>query len=508
MKTLKKYLIPILCIFNVVLHLLSMRFLEFHRDELLYFSLSNHLDLGYASVPPLISWMAYLMKGIFGFSMFSVKILPALLSGIFVYLGAKIAKELGGDYFAQVLTVVALICTPFGLRSFILFQPVPFDVFFWTLIYFSILKYINTLQYKWLYILGIVIGFALLNKHLVMLQLISLLTVLPFTQYRNLFQKPQFYACLGIAFLISSPQIYWQFANDTPLFSHMTSLQETQLQYVEKSAFLIDQIFMFYTSSIISIVGLIFLFYHSKAKQLWLFSISALIVILSLLYLSGKSYYTAGVYPFLIAAGSTYIATKLKSRWSKLTTLAAIAILIVPLVPMGIPMLPPKKLAAYYDKLENMGLDVGRVHEDGNKHPLPQDFSDMIGWHEIAALAKKAYDSVEDKKACAIFGENYGIAGAVSLLNEKHGMPEVISFSDTYAYWAPRNFDPDITTLIYINTELGSNVEALFQDIKIVGSIDDPLSRQYGVTIYICQKPKRSFNEFWDEVIASVFGEE
>jgi len=69
---MKKYLIPALCIFNVILHLLSIQYLEFHRDELLYFSLSNHLDLGYASVPPFISWMAFLMKSIFGFSMFSV----------------------------------------------------------------------------------------------------------------------------------------------------------------------------------------------------------------------------------------------------------------------------------------------------------------------------------------------------------------------------------------------------------------------------------------------------
>ena len=507
MKTIKKYLIPALCIFNVILHLLAIQFLEFHRDELLYFSLSNHLDLGYASVPPFISWMAYLMKGIFGFSMFSVKLLPALLSGVIVYLGAKIAKELGGDFYAQVLTVVALMCTPFGLRSFILFQPVPFDVFFWTLIYYIILKYINTDINKWLYILGVIIGIALLNKYLVLLQLFSLMAIIPFTKYRNLFLKPQFYHCLGIALVIASPNIYWQFANDTPLFTHFSALQETQLQYLSKSEFILDQVFMFYTSFILAFIGSIYLFYHSKSKQLWLFSLSALTVFLTLLLMSGKSYYTAGIYPFLIAAGSVFISTKIKTKWVKSVVIAAIVILILPLLPVGIPILPPKKLSSYFDGLESVGIDIGRVHEDGNKHPLPQDFSDMLGWHEIAALAKQAYDSVEDKDACAIFGENYGIAGAVSLLNKKYGMPEAVSFSDTYEYWVPRKFDPDITSFIYINDELGSNVEALFEDIKIIGSIDDPLSRQYGVTIYLCQKPRRSFNEFWNEVVESVLGE-
>ncbi len=500
----KKYVLLALCVFNVLLHLISIQYLEFHRDELLYFSLSNHLDLGYASVPPLISWMAYLMKGIFGFSMFSVKLLPALLSGILVYLGAKIAEELGGDFYAQVLTMVALTCTPFVLRAFILFQPVAFDFFFWTLMYFLILKYINTQQNKWLYILGVAIGFAILNKHLVILQLISLIVILPFTKYRDLFQKSQFYACLGIALLIASPNIYWQLANDTPLFTHMAALQENQLQHVEKSAFIIDQAFMFYTSFIIAVIGFVYLFFCSKSKQLWLFSISALIVILALLLMSGKSYYAAGVYPFLIAAGSVFVSTKLKSTLVKSLIIAGIAILILPLVPVGIPILSPKKLAAHFDRLEEVGIDIGRVHENGNKYPLPQDFADMLGWKDIAAIAKEAYDQVEDKEACAIFGENYGIAGAVGLINAKHGMPEPISFSDTYEYWVPEKFDPDITSLIYINDELGSNVEALFQDIKIVGKIDDPLSRQYGVTIYLCQKPRRSFNEFWKEVLDRV----
>jgi len=505
--SIKKYALPALCVFNVLLHLMSIQYLEFHRDELLYFSLSNHLDLGYASVPPLISWMAYLMKGIFGFSMFSVKLLPALLSGIFVYLGARIAKEFGGDYYAQVLTAVALTCTPFVLRAFILFQPVAFDVFFWTLIYYIILRYINTGQNKWLYWLGIAIGFSILNKHLVDLQLFSLIVILPFTRYRDLFRKPHFYACLGIALLIASPNIYWQFANDTPLFTHMAALQENQLQYVDKTAFIVDQAFMFFTSFIIAVIGLVYLFYLDKSKQLWLFSASALIVIIALFMMSGKSYYTAGVYPILIASGSVFISTKLKTFWAKSLTIAGICILILPLVPVGIPILPPSKLASYFDSLEEVGIDIGRVHENGNKYPLPQDFADMMGWKDIAAIAKKAYDSVDDKEACAIYGENYGIAGAVGLINKKYGMPEPVSFSDTYEYWIPKKFDPDITSLIYINDNLGSNVEALFEDIKIVGSIKDPLSRQFGVTIYLCQKPRRSFNEFWTEVVERVLGE-
>ena len=309
-----------------------------------------------------------------------------------------------------------------------------------------------------------------------------------------------------IAFVIVSPNIYWQFTNDTPLFTHLSSLQDTQLQYLSKSTFLIEQVLIFFTSFILAAIGFVYLFYYSQKKQLWLFSISGFIVILILLFMNGKPYYTAGVYPFFIAAGSVFVSMKLKKTWSKLIVIFGLIIMILPIIPFGIPFMSPKNLANYFDKMEEIGIDIGRIHEDGNKHPLPQDFADMIGWYEIADLAKIAYEFVEDKKACAIFGDNYGIAGAVSLINAKYDMPEPLSFSDSYQYWIPQKFDPDITSLIYINDELGSDVEALFEDIKIIGIVLNPYSRQKGVTVYLCKNPRRSFNEFWKEAVENELG--
>ena len=501
MNRLSKYIIPAICIFNILLHLSSFRYLEYHRDELLYFSLANHLDFGYASVPPLISLFAFAMKGIFGFSMFSVKILPALLSGGLIYLSTKIAKELGGDFYAQLLTSIALTCTPLVLRAFILFQPVPFDIFFWTLIYYLILRYINTKNLNIFYILGLVIGFALLNKYLIILQLISIIAILPFTKYRSIFSKKEFYFCIGLALLIASPNIYWQFANGTPLLAHMSQLQETQLQFVSKFTFISEQILMFLSSTVIAILGAYYLIRKSKKEHFWLFPISAFIVIFSLLVLNGKPYYAAGVYPFLIASGAVFISKKTTSKFFKRAIPIFNIATIIPLVPLGIPFLSPSNLETYFDKLENVGIDVGRIHEDGEKHPLPQDFADMLGWAEIAEIAKKAYDKVENKKACAIYAENYGLAGAISLINEKHEMPEALSFSDTYRYWVPDSFDPDITSFIYVNDEMGRDVKQLFDKIEIVGSIDDPLSRQYNTTVYLCQLPNRSFNQFWSQTL-------
>ena len=80
---------------NVFIHLFFYDTLGFHRDELLYFSLGTHPSFGYASVPPLVGWTAWLMSQVFGFTLFAARILPALLSSVLILLSSSIAKEMG-----------------------------------------------------------------------------------------------------------------------------------------------------------------------------------------------------------------------------------------------------------------------------------------------------------------------------------------------------------------------------------------------------------------------------
>jgi hypothetical protein len=504
MKNLKKFAIPSLCLLNIIVHLSSISYLEFHRDELLYFSLSNHLELGYASVPPFISWMAWLAKSIFGFCPFAVKIFPALLSGAFIFLCTRIARELKGGFYAEVLTAVFIMCTPLSLRAFILFQPVPFDIFFWTVSLWLILKYINTESNHYLYLLGAVMGLALLNKYLILILIFSLLLVLPFTNQRKIFTSKAFYLSLLITLVIVSPNVYWQFANDFPVFTHMAELSENQLENVSISQFLLGQVTMLLLAMIVSFVGLVYILFNKKTNNYRLFGFAPLLVLAILILTKGKDYYAAGIYPFLIASGTTVLEKWIKGILPRLAVIILLVLITIPFLPVGIPFLPPEKLVEHFDKLESYGIDVGRIHENGQKYRLPQDYADMLGWYEIADLTRIAYEQAPDKSRTAIFGENYGIAGAVSLIGKKYGLPEALSFSDAYEFWVPESFDPDIETLIYINDELGSDVEALFEEIILIGEVADPLSRQYGVKVYLCNQPRRSFNAFWKETLKAV----
>jgi hypothetical protein len=122
----------------------------------------------------------------------------------------------------------------------------------------------------------------------------------------------------------------------------------------------------------------------------------------------------------------------------------------------------------------------------------------MIGWEELTALADSAYRMIGDKQAAFIYGENYGYAGAITVIGKKYGLPEAVSFHESFSYWFPRQFNTEITSVVYINDEIGDDIRALFHKITLIGAISDPDAREYGTPVYLLEEPVSSFNVFWE----------
>ena len=51
---------------------------EFHRDELLYFSMGTHLRLFHMDFPPLIALLSELLRHTVGVSVFTYRLVPAI----------------------------------------------------------------------------------------------------------------------------------------------------------------------------------------------------------------------------------------------------------------------------------------------------------------------------------------------------------------------------------------------------------------------------------------------
>ncbi len=500
--------ILLLAVINVVIHLLVINNLEYHRDELLYFSLGLHPSTGYETVPPMIGWIAWLMHHLFGFSLFSVRIFPALMSGVMVFLISAMTRELGGGSYARVLAAIALIISGFSLRSFELYMPVHIDLFFWTLLLYIIIRYVNSGSDRYLLLIGVVAGLALLNKYLIGLLFLSLVVVVPFTSYRRIFSNKKFWTGLILGLVIFSPNLIWQITHQLPVFHHLSELERTQLVNVDRKGFLGDQLIMPAVASFFTVAGLIYLIIDRKGVKYRFLLITGLLVVVILFLLKGKSYYTLGIFPFLIAAGAVSWSNILKKNWSRVLFPLVMTGLTIPVLPMMLPVCKAECLVKYFSSVEKkFGFKSIRRFEDGSIHSLPQDYADVLGWEELTRIASKAWDMVPDKKAAFIYCENYGQAGAITLIGRNYGLPEAVSFNESFIYWIPKQFNPDIKYLIYINNELGDDVKELFKKITLVGKISDKLAREYGTQVYLCEDPAGSFNFFWTERLEALGNE-
>ena len=70
-------------------------------------------------------------------------------------------------------------------------------------------------------------------------------------------------------------------------------------------------------------------------------------IVIVLLFLKGKSYYTIGIYPALVAAGA-YFFEKISISWLKYSVRTIITgmmiILIIPVLPVSLHLLPADRL--------------------------------------------------------------------------------------------------------------------------------------------------------------------
>ncbi len=497
------YLLGALLCLKFILHLYLNGQWSFHRDELLYLALGRNMDWGYASVPAGIGFWAWVSDAVLGGSVHAVRLISTVFGTATVLITGLMAQEMlpkthANGRFAMLLVGLAGLTAGAYLRPCMLFMPVVFDIFYWSLLCWLLLKYINTEKTGWLLGFGAAAGLGLLNKYTVFIFLFALLPGLVFTPLRRVFVERKLYVAALIALLILSPNIFWQAERGFPVFRHMSELAESQFAHVSIGGFLGDQLDFFLPVLPVWLCGLYFLCFKKAASRWRVFGWMYLMVLAVLMFFSAKSYYTLGVYPVLVAAGAAFLQnlTDSRMRWLRVALPLCIGLLGIISIPASLPLFPPEQEAQFVQKLKAVpGLDGLLRWEDGRYYALPQDFADMLGWEELAQKTADTWQKIPDPSTAAIYAEHYGQAGAIEHFGRKHDLPRVLSFSDNYRYWLPERLPDDFQTLIYVNNELGDDMPGFFQHIEKVWELDMPLSRQHGDQIYLCRSPTPAFFE-------------
>lgn len=452
---------------------------ELQRDEYLYYQQGQHFDFGYLENPPLLSYLGMISYWLGG-SVFWVKFWPSLFGALTVITACLITIEFDGKKFAQFVIGFGVMTGAY-LRVHALFQPNILDVFFWTLSIYFIIRYTKTLQDKFLYAFAIAMALGFWSKYSVVFIAAAIAIGLLFTYHRKIFAKPIIYKALLLCIIIILPNITWQYFHNWPLVHHMRELQETQLQFLNPVDFIKDQLLMLMPVLIVWIGGLIWVF---RKKEFRFLGWAYIFVIILLILGSGKSYYSLGVYPVLLAAGAAaWEKFSVTRNWLRYIIMISIIALTIPFIPVLLPVWKPGKLASFYQR-NSMGKLGILKWEDRKDHSLPQDFADMLGWKELAEKTEKFFNSFPDstKAGVVIYCRNYGQAGALKFYGtDDYFTSRVISDNGSFLLWIPDRLW--FNHLIFIGRRTPDKKDEVFRHFRsatIIDSVTNIYSRQLG----------------------------
>ncbi len=351
--------------------------------------MADHLDLLRMQFPPLIALLGRLAKALPLDTLAAIHLLAAIAGTAVLGVGVAITRRLGGGREAQVLAALALAVGPFSLRTGALFQPVVFEVLWWSLAALAFVALLDGGDRRWWIVFGIAAGLGGLTKFSAAIFGAAMaLGVIASPLRRDLRTRWPWIAVL-VGGLIASPSVLGQIHWDWPFLAQQQMLRESQLDRVTPGSFLSGQLLLVGAAAPLLLAGAIGLFASASLRRFRAVGIAAAAAIAFLLMLHGKEYYFGPMHPPLLAAGSVVAGSWLaRRRWAWWGALAWAAVGGALLLPMGIPLLPPAPMARYS---ETLGMTRAVTTNRGTTLPLPQDYADMLGWREQVAEVARVY---------------------------------------------------------------------------------------------------------------------
>lgn len=467
---------------------------ELHRDEYLHLDQGHHLAAGYLSVPPLTAWLSALVFALGG-GAFWVKLFPALFGAATLWIVWKMAEALGGGLFSRALAATGVLLSAL-LRLNTLYQPNSFDVLAWTAFYAVVLRYLQTGRARWIYTGALAAAVGLLNKYNFAFLLAGLLPALLLSRHRAVLASRHFYGALLLCLLLLLPNLLWQYNNHFPVIHHMKELSRTQLAHVQRSDFLKEQLLYFLGSLPVLAAALPALLRYRPFRSYRLFASGFAFTLLLFLLLQAKGYYAIGLYPALLPFGAVYLEHRMAGGWLyRLRPLlpALNLLLFIPLWRIGFPNKTPGAILQNPAPYQELGL---LRWEDGQDHPLPQDFADMLGWKELASLADSALAQLPPREHSIVLCDNYGEAGAINYYSRRRDM-NAVSFNADYIFWLP--LDKPVQNVVLVKDATDgdprrSQERPLFDTVYRLGVLAHPYAREKGTSVYVLRGARADIN--------------
>jgi hypothetical protein len=432
--------------FSFALHMMVNGRYGYFRDEFEYIICGNHPAWGYVDQPPLVPILSRIFRAIFGDSLRSIRLMPALSTSALILLTGLITRELGGKRFAVLLSAITILIAPIYLSGgSLLTSNCDLEVLLWTgCLYCTILAAKRNEPRYWLWF-GVIAGIGLEEKYSILVLGFAVVVGLLLTGQRKFLLSKWMWLGGAAAFLIFLPNLIWNVNNHWPFVELMRNIKAegrdvvlSPWQYFSQQILLVHPL-----SALIWITGVIAFFVAQRYRPLRFLGWTYLASFAVFVVLRGKNYYLAPIYPVYLAAGCVVIDDAIDSirhpslKWTKLKLIKPVlaALLLAGgaiLAPLALPVLPIEQFITYMQRLP---IKLPRSEHSHARAALPQHYADQFGWNEIVDEVVVAWNKVplNERKDCGVMAQDYGQAGAIDFLGPKSfsGLPA----SGACSYW-------------------------------------------------------------------------
>ncbi len=490
----------VLAVLAVFAHFLFNSKYGYFRDELYYAACGEHLAWGYVDHAPLVALASRISRGLFGNSLFALRLLPALSVAPKVWLAGWMAREVGGARFAQFFASLLVLLAPIYLTFDNFLSMNAFEPVFWMACAAIVLRILNGGSSRLWLLFGAVAGVGILNKHSMLFFGSGIAIGLLLTPARKQFARIEIWAALVIAFLIFLPNLLWEIRNGYPTIALLHTVIGTKYSTVSPLTYIAEQFLLVNPlAAPFWLAGLYFFLFDREGRRYAVLGYAYLVVLFEMILLHGKIYYLAPAYIMLLAGGALWWEREIFSRataWLKPLVLAPIVLSGIIAAPLAMPILPVAAAAKY---CAFFGVQDVKV-ENVPLNSLPQLFGDMFGWQQQVQAEARAVRSLPpgEQQHVVLLAYNYGEAGAIDYFGKHYGLPKAISGHNQYGAWGPRGASGDAVVAIGFTKE---RLGRAFGEVHAFETISPEyaLPEESGLTIYICRQPRRNLSTSWNE---------
>jgi hypothetical protein len=473
------------------LHIATNSHYGFHRDELQTLDDARHLDWGFVAYPPITPLIGRFELIFFGTSLVGFRFFSAVAMSVIMVITGLMAGELGGNRHVKVLAAVAAGIVPVSLIQGAVFQYVAFDYLWGVTVTYFLIRLLKSDDPRWWVAIGAMLGIGMETRYTMGFLALGVAGAVLLTPARRFLRSGWLWLGVGISILIFLPNLVWQVQHHFISLDFLSYLHARDLRQKRYDGFYNQQLSVcvnFVTAPLV-LMGLWFYLFRPEARRYrllgWTFAVTFLLFSLA----RSRSYYTAPLYPMLIAGGSVLLGNLLDgvrpfwsrsiyaAQWTLIIISGAIGVLLfLPIAPIGSPIW--KITSRLYDQ-----------------------FREEIGWPDLAQNVAGVYRSLPppERERTGILTGNYGEGGALNLYGPVLGLPRAMSLTNSFWY---RGYDPRLPqTVIVVGFDLDEARE-LFAGCEIAGRNANPFgveneeSRDHP-DILLCHNLKTSWPDYW-----------